>query len=709
MRKIYFVICFLLAIVAVQAQNYEITFNAVGEGNSLDSVLVQNITQETQLLIPGDAVLHLVEVVTNSIIPSDFNNNLQLFPNPMKEFAMFEVVIVKAERINIDIFDITGKLITSFNQYYECGRHQFKIQGLTAGIYTVNVSCDGWRGSANLVSIGVYNENPTVEKIGMESIAETTIKRGNLNQEYQMQYNDGEVLVFTGYSGINSTVSTLIPTESQAVTQNIVSCVDPDGYSYSTVTIGDQIWMAENLRYLPSVNYHQIGSSTENYYYVYNYDGSSVASAKNTEEYQLYGALYNRPAALISCPTGWHLPSHFDWVELEREVCMSQNCESDYPYTYDAPVNQGAIEGSILAGDQDLWQSDYYIPGVYNEPLFSTSGFLARPGGYSQVINEGFFDIGAVAKYWASDVEGANGFVRYIHICNKGVYRDVTNGATGSSVRCVRNVDDEIVIPTVCTQIITSLTETSAISGGVVTNSGFGSIESQGIVWSTSPDPEIGSNIGITDEGNEPGDFASEMTSLNPGTIYYVRAYAINSAGAGYGEQVVFETLSESSSNNGMPCPELSSVYYDGYSYPTIQFGDRCWLAENLKYLPSVNEPNEQSMTLPRYYVYDYYGSDIYEAQMSENYETYGVLYNFPAAKTACPNGWYLPYNNDWTDLEREVCITDNCDLEFLYGEENLFSYEGTYEGSRLAGNNDLWINNELTNNSEFGQSGFNV
>jgi uncharacterized protein (TIGR02145 family) len=93
----------------------------------------------------------------------------------------------------------------------------------------------------------------------------------------------------------------------------------------------------------------------------------------------------------------------------------------------------------------------------------------------------------------------------------------------------------------------------------------------------------------------------------------------------------------------------------DNRSYKTVQIGDQVWMAENLAYLPEVNTVKLPSIHQPQYYVYGYEGSDIREALSTYSYNTYGVLYNFPAASSACPDGWHLPSLEDWDLLVKKL------------------------------------------------------
>lgn len=95
--------------------------------------------------------------------------------------------------------------------------------------------------------------------------------------------------------------------------------------------------------------------------------------------------------------------------------------------------------------------------------------------------------------------------------------------------------------PVLITADVTNITQTSALCGGTVTDNGGASIVKRGVCWNTSSDPTVSHNM--TFEGGGPGSFNSYLSGLVPGTLYYVRAYATNEVGVGYGNQVIFSTL----------------------------------------------------------------------------------------------------------------------------------------------------------------------
>lgn len=98
----------------------------------------------------------------------------------------------------------------------------------------------------------------------------------------------------------------------------------------------------------------------------------------------------------------------------------------------------------------------------------------------------------------------------------------------------------KITVPTVSTTAISNVTTSSANSGGNVTAANNGTITERGIVYSTSANPTV-LDTKIT-TGGTTGSFISSMTGLSSNTTYYVRAYAINEKGPGYGTQQTFTT-----------------------------------------------------------------------------------------------------------------------------------------------------------------------
>ena len=97
-------------------------------------------------------------------------------------------------------------------------------------------------------------------------------------------------------------------------------------------------------------------------------------------------------------------------------------------------------------------------------------------------------------------------------------------------------------LPAVTTADATSVTQTTAVSGGNVTSDGGATVTTRGIVWSTSANPTTTTNLGMTNNGSGTGSFVSNMTGLTANTTYFVRAFATNSVGTAYGQQISFTT-----------------------------------------------------------------------------------------------------------------------------------------------------------------------
>lgn len=164
--------------------------------------------------------------------------------------------------------------------------------------------------------------------------------------------------------------------KSENISMDVDNFVDPrDGNSYKTVKIGSQVWMAENLRYLPFIlDTLDFTSGSMEYYSVEGYSGNNVSEAKGTSYYKNYGVAYNWTAASKACPAGWHLPSAAEWDQL-IDFCGGN-------------VVAGA---KLKSKDDGLWK----VSSVVGTDDY---GFSAKPAG----IQPFGFVSGVATSFWNS-------------------------------------------------------------------------------------------------------------------------------------------------------------------------------------------------------------------------------------------------------------------------------------------------------------------
>jgi len=222
-------------------------------------------------------------------------------------------------------------------------------------------------------------------------------------------------------------------------------------------------------------------------------------------------------------------------------------------------------------------------------------------------------------------------------------FRAFAENKKGTSMGDVVSFTTSVNMPEVVTLEVKNITENSATFYGEVTDDGGAEITSRGFYWSElDQTPDNNDRVSLSGDGL--GSFQKSLSGLNSNTTYYVSAFATSSQGTTTGNVVEFTTIEEQTA-------ETSTIDYEGKTYKTVKIGNQWWMAENLAYLPSVSPGTEGSNTTPYYYVYDYNGTSVSAAKTSDKYETYGVLYNWEAAKTACPPGWHLPTDSEWEQL----------------------------------------------------------
>lgn len=208
--------------------------------------------------------------------------------------------------------------------------------------------------------------------------------------------------------------------------------------------------------------------------------------------------------------------------------------------------------------------------------------------------------------------------------------------------------DNANSIPEVSTIGVAIITPISASCSGTVTFSGNIEIMEKGICWSQIQLPSVSDNKTTEIILTNSSIFTSKLTELLSNTTYFVRAYATNKAGTGYGNELSFTTPEDHSGEKGTVTDIEKNVYH------TIGIGSQIWTMENMRTTTlndSANIPIAKCyriwnfLSAPGYCWYD--NDELYK-------NTYGALYNWYTVNTIklCPSGWHVPSDDEWIILD---------------------------------------------------------
>ena len=347
------------------------------------------------------------------------------------------------------------------DQGYVKGESSEECAYATAGTHTVysRVTDDDDNVVVDSSNVVVVQDMPTINSIDGPSLlvineegtftSNSSDVYGNITQ-YEWDTGDGYV------TGTNSITLKWVSLVSQNIKLRVTdddgnAVVDSvfvgvknhftdarDGHRYLMTQIGTQVWMAENLAYLPQVDAVADGSedvASGKYYYVYDYiptgstETEQITNAKLDSNYQTDGVLYNWNAAMDGatssiltpsgiqgvCPSGWHLPSDAEWTILNDYV--------------DANNGSDKIGNSLKA-------TTVRTAGPTSTDQF---GFSALPAGYRDGTG-GFYSRGGSGYWWsASEFSSSNAYYRGLYYGNGGFGQHSSYKSLGFSVRCLED------------------------------------------------------------------------------------------------------------------------------------------------------------------------------------------------------------------------------------------------------------------------------
>ena len=515
------ILCVSLFIFSISLNVYAfdnpISFSATGAATTIESVQVRNLNTGVTVTVPAGYMLLITDVTAVSQLNAT-DEDLHFYSNPANGNTSFSFYSAEAGLTRINVFSIDGQKIAGINQFLPQGRNSFQLS-LARGAYAIQVSGNGYRYTAKTICKSTSHGNTSIVYTGNEKSVVNTPQKMKANGAFTpLSCSWGDRLLCKAVSGNYSSIVTAFPFNTTSINFNFLVCQDADLNNYTTVTIGQQTWMAENLRTTKYRNADPIPGITNNTAWVALSTGGWRDYNNDVSNGTKYGHLYNWYAVnnpLNIAPAGWHVPTDTEWSQL-----------ADF------------LGGAAVSGDKLKSTTDWFSTnsGVSNE-----SGFTALPGGICNGAGA-FNSIGMTGIWWtASQNTNLNAWDWILDYNAATITRNYGDFINGLSVRCIKDVS----VPTLSTKDALNITETGVQSGGTITSDGVTTITAYGVCWSITPNPTIADNktINGTYFGGITMSFTSLLRGLTGNTIYYARAYATNSAGTGYGDQVVFTTL----------------------------------------------------------------------------------------------------------------------------------------------------------------------
>jgi uncharacterized protein (TIGR02145 family) len=270
----------------------------------------------------------------------------------------------------------------------------------------------------------------------------------------------------------------------------------------------------------------------------------------------------------------------------------------------------------------------------------------------------------------------------------------------GSVIQIPLNTIDSITytitnpgnLASITTTAVTNITLTSAISGGNITNDGGSLITQRGICYGTNTSPTTANSTVVSGSGI--GTFTSTLTGLTANTTYYARAYATNSAGTVYGNEVSFSTIAN---GTGIVSNPGAGVTFNSYTYSSIILGNgQEWMAENLRTNSYANGDPIANISDAIQWSTLTTGAWVHYNNASQYENPYGKLYNWYAvvdARNVCPTGWHVPSDIEWSTF-----------INYLDQNANGGNNGNTAGGKMKSPGTQYWLspNQDATNESGF-------
>ena len=250
------------------------------------------------------------------------------------------------------------------------------------------------------------------------------------------------------------------------------------------------------------------------------------------------------------------ISASFDWVynddPVDRKLLWTSKTKTIYdpcPVGYKVPPKDtwtsftttgGNVQKKIQVNMSGSWDNGYWFKYDGTNTAWYPSTMYAHWTPWWQVSNGGLWSGDAVESWETYYMEYSYSSDRDLSV-NTSMSSQI---GYGRAVRCVIDSDHhDVAFPYVTTISVDNVTSNSALAKGEVVSEGLESVTERGFVWATQENPTLtNSSHPVTTEGSHLGGFEATIVGLEPGTTYYIRAYATNPQGTSYGKSIQIRT-----------------------------------------------------------------------------------------------------------------------------------------------------------------------
>ena len=322
LRAIGLVIFFSTAL-QTNAFNYSVSFIGHGASTEVTSVVVQNITKGTSMTVATGQILNLTDGNTSTPNVTAGNKDDIHFSNDANGNVIIQFEAPRTGNAMISAYTPDGRKVTGISGGISEGNCRYKMS-LPKGVFVVQVTGNGFNYNAKFVNRYDGNNGLQIIRDGVDRKDQSFASKV-INTGVSMEYNEGDRIIFRGYSNNMCTLVSDVISADKTIDFNFVPCQDANGNHYATITIGDQVWMAENLKTTKYADGTDIILRASKAEYLADPNSNTTPICRyfnddaNTKD--VAGLAYKYQTIQKDlCPAGWHIPSHFEWRILRDAI-----------------------------------------------------------------------------------------------------------------------------------------------------------------------------------------------------------------------------------------------------------------------------------------------------------------------------------------------------------------------------------------------------